>query len=116
VGEPATASVTVTQSGSDVTLTVNGLAQFFISGQFGTNVFTGSVDGDSVDLTVQGTMKKTVQACEYTFNGEIEATLDGDTLSGELRYRAATNGNADCGTRENCVSVQAFNATRAPAQ
>ncbi len=114
-GEQATATFSVMQSGSDVTLTVNGLASIFVAAQLGTSTFTGDVSGDELDLRVTGTLKKPpVGGCEFTFNGKVSASQDGDTMSGRVEYRAATNGHADCGSREGCLSVQEFNATRPP--
>jgi hypothetical protein len=113
-GDQTTATFTVTQAGSDVTLTVNGLAAIFVAGQLGTSTFTGNVDGDELDLRVTGTLPKTSGGCEFTFNGKVSASQDGDMMSGRVEYRAATNGDADCGSRESCLSVQEFNATRPP--
>jgi len=113
-GDQATASMTVNQSGSDVTLVVNGLPGVLVAGVLGTNTFTGSVDGEDVDLKVVGTAPKTIGSCEFTFNGEVIASQDGDTMKGRVEYRAATNGHADCASRERCLSTQEFNATRPP--
>jgi hypothetical protein len=114
-GTNAAADFTVTQSGSDVTLEVEGLAGLFLASQVGAAVLTGSVDGDELDVERQGTLKKTSMSCEYTVNARIQATLEGDAMRGRVEYRAATNGHADCGSRESCVTVQDFNATRPPA-
>lgn len=108
------ATMTVTQSGSDVTLIVNGLPGLYVATILGTNTFAGDVDGSDVDLAVTGTAQKTSDACTYTYNGKVIAAQDGDTLAGRVEYRAATNGHADCGTRQSCVSKQEFNATRPP--
>lgn len=113
-GENVSAGFTVNQSGSDVTLVVEGLPGVFVAAQLGTNTFTGGVDGDSISLQVTGTAQRTVMNCKYTVNGKIKASLDGDAMSGRVEYRAATNGNADCGSREDCLTVQDFNATRPP--
>ena len=113
-GDQATATFNVMQSGSDVTLSVSGLASIFVAAQFGTSTFTGDVSGDELDLRVTGTLPKEDGSCMFTFNGKVSATQDGDTMSGRVEYRAATNGHADCGSREGCLSVQEFNATRPP--
>ena len=44
----------------------------------------------------------------------IGGTLDGDALSGDILYRAATNGHPDCAAIEGCISVQKYNGTRPP--
>jgi hypothetical protein len=113
-GDQSTAAMTVNQSGSDVTLIVNGIPGLFVAGVLGTNTFTGGVDGEDVDLKVVGTAPKTSGNCQFTFNGEVIASQDGDAMSGRVEYRAATNGHADCASREGCLSVQDFNATRPP--
>lgn len=114
-GAQPTASAQITQAGSDVTLTVQGLAGIGVAALLGTNVMTGDVSGDNVLLEVAGTQGFTTGNCAYTFNSKLDADLSGDTLSGHIDYRAATNGGTDCGTREDCVSRQDFNATRPPA-
>lgn len=113
-GDQSNATLTVTQEGSDVTMIVNGLPGLFVAGILGTNTFTGDVDGDEVNLEVTGNAQKASGSCEFTFNGKVIASQDGDTLSGRVEYRAATNGHPDCASREKCVSTQEFNATRPP--
>lgn len=114
VGEQANATFTVNQSGSDVTLLVTGGAVFFFSVLLGADTFTGSVDGDDVDASLIGTRSQTSGGCVFTLNAKISATQDGDAMNGRVEYRTATNGHADCGSRETCVSRQDFNATRPP--
>lgn len=109
-------SVTVTQSGSDITLAVNSLGPAAALGVLlGTNTFTGSVDGDDVSLSVTGTRPNTISTCTFTFNAEIDAAQDGDTMKGRIEYRAATNDDATCGSRTGCLSLQDFNANRPPS-
>lgn len=114
VGEQGNTQVTVSQTGRDVTLVVQGVPGILVANLLGTDTFTGNVDGSSIDLKVVGNAQKQTADCMYTFDGEIDASLDGDTLSGRVEYRAQTNGDASCGTREDCLSVQEFNATRPP--
>jgi hypothetical protein len=114
VDDRSNATLTVTQEGSDVTLLVNGLAGYFVANILGTNTFAGDVDGDDVNLEVTGNARKMSGNCEFTFNGKVIASQNGDTMSGRVEYRAATNGHADCGSRQSCVSTQEFNATRPP--
>jgi hypothetical protein len=105
---------TVTQDGSSVTMTVMGLAGIYLGTQTGTNVFTGSVDGDEVDVAITGTAGKSTGNCAYTINASLAATANGDTLAGRIEYRAATNNGSDCGTLTGCISRQDFNGTRPP--
>jgi hypothetical protein len=108
------ATMTVTQSGSDVTLIVNGLPGLYVATILGTNTFIGDVDGTEVNVVAMGTAEKMSGGCTYTYNGKVIATQEGDDMAGRVEYRAATNGHADCATRQDCVSKQAFNATRPP--
>jgi hypothetical protein len=94
---------------------VNGLPGVLVAGILGTNTFTGDVSGEELDLRVVGTAPKTSGGCEFTFNGRVIANQDGDSMAGRVEYRAATNGHPDCGTREQCLSRQDFNASRPPA-
>ena len=112
--EMSNATLTVTQSGSDVTMIVNGLPGLYVASILGTNTFIGDVDGSDVNLVATGNAPKTSGGCTYTFNGEVIANQEGDSLAGRVEYRAATNGHPDCGTRQSCVSQQEFNASRPP--
>ena len=115
VGNQATGiPVVITQSGDAATATVNGLAAADLDVDLGTNVFPGTVDGDNLDFKAQGTVAKMSGNCAFTYNGEIAATLDGDTLTGQVRYTSATNNNSDCATLQGCSTVQDFNGTRPP--
>lgn len=113
-GENATASFTVTQDGGDVTLTIDGLAGLFIAVQTGSAVLTGGVDGDDVNVLHKGTVSRTAMSCDYTINVQLKGTQDGDTMSGRVEYRAATNNDPTCGSHQGCLTVQEFNATRPP--
>jgi hypothetical protein len=107
---------TVTQDGSSVTLAVNPLSLpgVFIGGLTGSNMFKGQVDGEEVSLSISGTRPNTSGGCTWMYNAQIDASQDGDTMSGSVKYRAATNDDPSCGTRTGCVSTQEFNAIRAP--
>ena len=108
-------NVTAAQSGSDVTVIVNGVPGVLLGLQTGTNTFKGEVDGDDLNVSITGTAPKSSGNCSYTINAKLKASLDGDTLTGSVEYRAATNGGSDCGSRTNCVSTQEFNAIRPPS-
>lgn len=113
-GNTFNADVTITQNGSSATATVNGAAGLALDLLLGTHTFTGSVDGNAIKLTATGTRANTSGNCTYTYNSEIDATLTGDTLTGKINYRAATNNNSDCATIQGCTSYQDFNGTRPP--
>src|SRR5690349_17493568 len=105
---------TVTQENDTASASVSGAAGSFLDLWIGAHVFSGSVDGNDVDLTITGSTPHSMGNCAYTLNSELIATLDGNTLNGEVHYLGQTNGGSDCGTLTACVSVQAMNGTRPP--
>lgn len=109
-------AVVITQTGSTVTATVNGVAALALAALLGAgkNVYTGSVSGDDMTVESIGTRANTSGNCTYTFNSKIHGTLDGDVLRGTIEYRAAGNGNSDCAQLAGCISVQDYNGTRPP--
>ena len=106
--------VTITQQGSTASATVMGGGGFTLAVLLGTNSFTGSVDGNTLDLKATGTAAKQSGNCTYTYNSEIKASISGDALTGRIDYRAATNGNSDCAALTGCDSYQDINGTRPP--
>ena len=106
--------VTIAQEGAEVSAEVGGLIAVFLDFGFGSNVYEGTVDGSSIDLDLFGTIPLQDGNCTYTINSSIDATLQGDSLVGEIRYTAATNDNPDCASVDGCVSVQRFNGNRPP--
>lgn len=107
--------LTVTQDGAAVTATIEGLAGGYVELVLGARTFTGEVDGARLELTLFGTRSATEGNCTYTINAEVDATIDGDLLEGEIRYVPATNGNPDCAALDACANVQRFNGTRPPS-
>jgi len=109
-------SLVVTQDGSKLTATVEGFPGLYLINLLGSgrNVFTGSVDGDDVDLESLGTKSYTTGNCTFTYNATIGGSLDGDVLRGRIEYRAADNGNPDCSQVHGCVTFQDYNGTRPP--
>jgi hypothetical protein len=77
-------------------------------------VFTGTVDGDELDMQIIGNRSSTEGGCSWTLTVRSTATLDGDALSGTIDYTAVTNGHADCAAKKDCHTKQAFNGTRPP--
>jgi hypothetical protein len=109
--------ITMTQSTEDpsmATAVVNGAAGVYLDVLLGSRTYTGDVDGSSLDLTLFGETTGMDGNCTFTVNSVLDATLDGDVLSGEIRYEKATNGNPDCADSEGCASRQEFNGTRPP--
>ncbi len=117
-GDTATGiPVVITQDAeepSNATAVVNGAAGLYLDVVLGSRTYTGEVDGSSMHLTLFGTNSATQGNCTYTVNSEIDATLDGDVLEGDILYHTSTNSSPDCGTLEGCESRQEFNGTRPP--
>jgi hypothetical protein len=107
--------VTITQDGGTATADVGGGAGLVLDLALGAHVYTGDVDGNDLSLELFGTRGQTAGSCAFTYNSAIDGSISGDTLSGRIEYRAATNGSPECGTIEGCVSFQEFNGTRPPA-
>ena len=114
VGAQSSVMVAVTQDGSDVTATVSGGGGFLLALVVGSNVYTGDVDGDDVDLEIIGDIGFTMGNCAYTYNSEIHANASGDSLDGRIEYRAVTNNNSDCGSLTGCLTFQEFAGSRPP--
>lgn len=107
--------VTITQNGTTVVATVNGLTATYLDAVLGAHAFQGSVDGDHLSLTLFGTRTSNSGNCTWTYNADLEADLTGDILQGTIDYKPKTNGNPDCTTTlMTCASRQDFNGTRPP--
>ncbi|MGE0868926.1 MAG: hypothetical protein AB7P03_10195 [Kofleriaceae bacterium] len=106
--------VVINQEDDAVTATIQGAVGVFLNFALGSDTYSGSVDGDAVDLVLHGTRSATMGNCTFTYNSEIHATADGDTLVGRVEYIAAGNGNPDCASIDGCVTYQDFNGTRPP--
>lgn len=111
-GTASNATVTLTQSQSDVTAVVTGLAGVALDLGLGGHSYTGTIRGGDLDLRLFGTRSNTSGNCTYTLNSEIHAVLSGDMLSGQIDYTSATNGNPDCAGIEHCDSFQDLIGTR----
>lgn len=115
VGNTATAiPVTITQMDGSASADIGGLARIALDLSIGGHVFTGDVDGSSFELRVIGTRAQNMGNCTYTFDGELDGKISGDSISGRLNFTTATNNNSDCATLKACVSFQEFAASRPP--
>jgi hypothetical protein len=101
-------------AGSDVTGQVQGVAGLALALAMGSDTFTGKMAGNSLDMSISGTMAGSNGTCAFTRNAHLDAKLSGDVLTGTVTYTFATNKTADCGTRDTCQDIQAFNGTRPP--
>ena len=115
-GQTSNADVTVAQTGSSVSIQVQGAAGLLLQLGFGTNAFAGTVSGGHIDAMIIGSVSSTAGACQYTFDGTLIGNLAGNTLSGTITYTPKTNGNADCTTMNitGCSRVQSFTMNRPP--
>jgi hypothetical protein len=111
-GAITNATVTVTQNASVVTANVTGLGAIVLDLVLGGHAYSGKISGSTLDLDLFGVRSNTTGNCTFTYNSEIRAVLDGDALTGQINYVAATNGNSDCGGIMGCRSFQDFTGTR----
>lgn len=118
--EDGTASaipVEVTQDGDQVTLTVGGLVGPILNVVVGGNQFAGQVSGSRITAALVGDNTARRGDCVYTTTVDLDATVTGDVIQGELLWRPVTNGHADCGSLETCEgNKQSFNGTRPPSE
>ncbi len=109
--------VTVRQDDTGaVQLDVMGVVGGLLDLAAGSSVFVGDVNGNDVDAELIGQRSSQMGGCNYTTTIELRATLDGDVLEGELRYRPVTNDHPDCGVLAMCANVQSFNGARPPTE
>lgn len=107
-------AVEITQNGGSASAEVMGVVGGLLDVWLGGSVFTGDVSGRNMELLLVGTTAYTMGECDYTFDAVIDAEIDGDVLTGEIRYEAQTDGDNECGVLTGCVSIQEFNGTRPP--
>jgi hypothetical protein len=83
VGETNTAiPLVITQSESSLSAEIGGLAGAAFNVVFGSDMLSGEVDGEDVELRVFGTPSATEGGCTRTANATASGTIDGDFLSG----------------------------------
>lgn len=108
--------VVMTQNGEAITADVQpGGARVALDLILGDHVFVGTVDGNKLDLLIEGTSSFAMGTCDYTIDALIGATLDGDVLSGDILYRNQTDGSTDCGALTGCTSRQEMLGNRPPS-
>jgi hypothetical protein len=93
---------------------VGGTLGNYIQLLIGSNSWNGTVDGDHLNLTLNGTNSAHMGQCTYQIIAKVSGVLTGDNLSGTIGYTTATNHSPDCGTIEGCYSFQNFNGSRPP--
>jgi hypothetical protein len=107
-------AVVITQEGDEAQADVEGVTGGVLDLWLGSSVFAGTVDGEDFVLTIFGQNSFTEGNCSFTFNAELDGSIDGDFISGDIRYIAKTNNNPDCTALEGCVTRQSFNGSRPP--
>ncbi|MCC6996426.1 MAG: hypothetical protein IT370_17580 [Deltaproteobacteria bacterium] len=107
--------LTVVQAGSAVTAEITGITGGLVMLATGSRTFTGTVDAaGAFSLVLIGTRAEMQNACTYTRKVFATGTVVGDAIQGTLDYTTATNGSPDCGTLENCHTIQRFSGSRPP--
>ena len=110
----ASIGVVINQEGEDVNADVEGLTRIYLDAVLGGHVFQGTVDGDELDMKIQGTTKITTGNCvDHTIDAQLKATLDGDILTGRINYTIVGTGST-CTPYDGCTSYQDMNGTRPP--
>jgi hypothetical protein len=107
-------NVTVNQQDESVSANVEGAVGGFLALWLGTNVYTGTIDGDDLQLQLLGTNEQTMGSCAFTYNSRIIGAADDDTLTGRVEYSADGDGDAACASIDGCISYQDFNGIRPP--
>jgi hypothetical protein len=108
-------TVVVTQDGSNATAKVQGAGALGLTLITGSDTFTGKVSGNSLDLSISGTLPGSSGSCAFTRNAHLVGTLAGDSLTGSVTYTFATNNDSECGIRNTCQDIQLIVGARPPA-
>jgi hypothetical protein len=111
--ETAGIGLTITQDGTKIHGTLDGITGTFFALAFGSADFDGTVSGDSLTLTNYGSRNQSMGNCSYTYNATVDGTLNVDSISGTITYSTATNNNPDCASVQ-CSASQRFSGSRPP--
>jgi hypothetical protein len=114
-------TMTILQTGADLQLSATGAVQASLDTLIGTHTFTGSVEGNSLQLAINGAHTRSVDGCDYRLDAEISASASGDQLTGALGFRAvsddptclistdagsAVTGGVECDTEDPFVATK----------
>lgn len=106
--------VVINQEGEDVNADVMGATRVYLDIVLGSHVFQGTVDGNDLDMAIQGTQKFTTGNCvDHTIDARLQTSLDGDVLTGRINYTIVGTGST-CTPYDGCSSYQDMNGTRPP--
>lgn len=115
VGEMTTGvPVVVVQDGDQVQLDVMGIGGTLLDLAVGSSIFTGQVGGSGITAALIGDNTARQGECVYTITIDLDASVSGDFIEGQLVWRPVTNHHADCGVLETCENLQSFNGSRPP--
>jgi len=104
----------ITQNGVKVQAAPQGLPAIGVLALTGAIEFTGEIHGSHFELTNHGTKPYTFGTCSYTINAVVEGDLDGDVITGTLKYEPVIGENPACDDYE-CSAVQLFSGSRPPS-
>ena len=103
----------MTTTMANVTATLDG-APGALLGSFTTNNETlrGGVTGNTFVVRRVGFAPLTRGNCAYTASGDVESTISGNTVTGQIIYHYQTNRMSDCAELITCRSVQQYEFAR----
>jgi hypothetical protein len=99
---------------ADVNGSLQGGAAFVVGVLLGTTTFSGRVSGRDVEALLTSRYTVMQGQCSYNILLDLQGHLTGDSMQGTVDFTTSTNHHADCGSKENCHSIQDFNGTRPP--
>lgn len=112
IGDKVDATVTLAQTGNDLTASVTGLGAVILELALGGHAYAGAIHDHTISLSLYGTRTYMSGNCTYTYNSEIHAVLDGDQIDGQIEYTSQGNDNPDCAPIDGCRSIQEFTGAR----
>ena len=109
-------ALTVSQDGDTVIAEIGGLVGTYIELVVGSRTFIGTVSGNLLELSLIGDKDLTENGCTYRVRAFVDAELDGDVLTGTIRYSRDVDTAQPCAELDGCTTQQSFNGTRPPSQ
>jgi len=106
--------VVINQEGEKINADVMDATRVVLDFLLGSHVYNGTIDGDELDMQILGTRSFNMGNCTLTIDSDLQATINGDVLTGRINYHYHGNGNSDCGPYHGCTSYQEMNGTRPP--
>lgn len=104
--------IRITQVGRGVSASVEGAAGLALDwGALGGHVYTGEVAGNRLRMQLHGQKRDERAGCAFTIDSFVDAWLEGDWLSGTVRYERVLSDDPACAPLR-CTTEQALNATR----